>query len=130
MRSVAHSILISALGLSANFFSFAAAAETPTATDALPYTADTCCTVCPRASDRDAYISEYMRGYRVVLEGQDGWLFRTDAELLWLEPDDPDLWPAMKRMADALKARGTQVLMFPQPPRALVESRRLDADSL
>lgn len=93
------------------------------------YNAKICCSVCPRAEDPSAYVSEYMRGYRTVVEGKDGWLFRTEAELQWFEANDPDLWLSLKRFIDALKARGTTVLMFPQPPRGLVESAMLPPET-
>lgn len=130
MHSVVRGILSAAFSICAYSFASIAAAETPADAGDLSYDTESCCSVCPRLADRDAYISEYMRGYRVVVEGQDGWLFRTEAELQWLEPNDPDLWPSLKRLADALKARGTQIMMFPQPPRGLVETRMIKEDTL
>jgi len=98
--------------------------------DSIPeYSAEVCCSVCPRVEDRSAYVSEYMRGYRIVVEGKDGWLFRTDAELQWLEANDPDIWSSLKRLLEALKARGTTVMMFPQPPRGLVETAMLQPET-
>lgn len=94
------------------------------------YPAETCCSVCPKVYDRDAYISEYMRGYRVIVEGTDGWLFRSEAELEWIEPADDTIWPQLRRLADTLKARGTQVVMYPQPPRGLIEANNLNPEDL
>ncbi|MBA4284094.1 MAG: hypothetical protein C0434_00995 [Xanthomonadaceae bacterium] len=101
------------------------------ATPAPPiYQAETCCSLCPKVYDRNAYVSEYMRGYRVLVEGKDGWLFRSEAELQWIEASDEEIWQQLRRLADSLKARGTQVVMFPQPPRGLVEANKLDAEDL
>ncbi len=105
------------------------ASDEPSVGGVPEYGAEVCCSVCPRVEDRAAYVSEYMRGYRVVVEGKDGWLFRTDAELQWFEPNDPDLWPSLKRLIDALKAKGSTVLMFPQPPRGLVESAMIPPEA-
>lgn len=94
------------------------------------YAAETCCSVCPKVYERDAYVSEYMRGYRIIVEGNDGWLFRSEAELEWIGPSDEEIWEQLRRLGAALKARGTQVVMFPQPPRGLVEANNLGAEDL
>lgn len=130
MRLVARSLLINALGVGASLLPLLSFAEAVADADDISYSAERCCSVCPKAADRDAYVSEYMRGYRVVVEGKDGWLFRTEAELQWLEPNDPELWSSLKRLIAAFKARGTQVMMFPQPPRGLVETRMLKDETL
>jgi len=130
MRSIINSIFFGALGAGASLFSSPAFAQGQAKAEEPSYSAERCCSVCPKAADRDAYVSEYMRGYRVVVEGKDGWLFRTEAELQWLEPNDPELWLSLKRLIAALKARGTQVMMFPQPPRGLVETRMLKDETL
>lgn len=130
MYSVGRNIAIGMLIASTQLASAPTYAKSTGGAGDFEYTAETCCTVCPKAADRDAYVSEYMRGYRVVVEGKDGWLFRTEAELQWLEPNDPEMWSSLKRLISALNARGTQVLMFPQPPRGLVETRMLKDDTL
>lgn len=113
-----------------SFYSEQATAKSLDEVDGPEYRAEVCCSVCPRVADRNAYVSEYMRGYRVVIEGKDGWLFRTDAELEWLEPNDPEMLESLKRFIAALNARGSQVLLFPQPPRGLVETAMLKDETL
>lgn len=120
-------LALAAAGAVASLPARAAAAPAPTQP---LYAAETCCNVCPRVYDASAYVSQYMRGYRVVIEGTDGWLFRTEAELQWVEPSDDTIWPQLRRLAESLKARGTQVVMYPQPPRGLIEANNLSPDDL
>lgn len=130
MRSAIYSRFFRFLTAGASLFLFPALAQEKVDVNEPSYSVDRCCSVCPKAADRDAYVSENMRGYRVVVEGKDDWLFRTEAELQWLEPNDPEVWSSLKRLIAALKARGTQVMMFPQPPRGLVETRMLKHETL
>jgi alginate biosynthesis protein AlgX len=101
-----------------------------TAADADPalpsYAALPCCSLCPRAADPEAYVTTSMKGAMLLAEGVDGWLFRTEMDLVEdVRPIDPLLYEDMARLRKALKARGVQVVLISSPPRGLVEYQKL-----
>lgn len=90
------------------------------------YSAQPCCSLCPRAADPAAYVTTSMKGARVLAEGVDGWLFRTETDLIEdVQPIDPLLYEDMARLRRALNARGVQVVLISSPPRGLVEYQKL-----
>lgn len=90
------------------------------------YAALPCCRLCPRAADPESYVTTTMKGTRILAEGADGWLFRTENDLIEsVQPPDPRLYDDMARLRKALNARGVQVVMVSSPPRGLVEYQRL-----
>lgn len=110
-------------------FAVAAAAGTPPAAAASAepeYAAEPCCALCPRAADPDAYSSsQYLSDFRVLVQGRDGWLFRTGMDLT-TRFDVPDQsLSELRRLADALHERGTELVLVYQPPRGLMDPDKL-----
>lgn len=78
---------------------------------------------CPDLNNKDKISIDEMT------QGKDGWFFRINSDLsspLILTPEVAEIFG---RFAAALKARGTQLVMAPIPPRAAIEQRNLDTDN-
>lgn len=104
----------------------AQAAEPLPDADSPAYAAQPCCSLCPRAADPAAYVTTSMKGAMLLAEGIDGWLFRTETDLVEdVQPIDPLLYEDMARLRRALNARGVQVVLISSPPRGLVEYQKL-----
>ncbi len=101
-----------------------AAADTA-AVSAPVYVADTCCTLCPRAANPEVYITRFMRDHRLLIQGKDDWLFRTEVDLATKFTVDEATYADLARMVVDLRARGTQVLLIDLPPRGLLAARHL-----
>jgi alginate biosynthesis protein AlgX len=94
-------------------------ATTPT------YHASPCCKLCPRAADPEAYVTRFMIGNRLTIQGRDDWLFRTEVDLDTEFTLDEGVYAGLARMVKALNARGTQVLLMDLPRRGLLTADRL-----
>ncbi len=94
--------------------------------DAPQYRVKPCCDLCPRAADRSAYnVSKYFTDNAVIVQGQKGWLFRTDLDLTQhIDISDASL-EGMKRLVDALHKGGTELVLVYQPPRGLMDADKL-----
>ncbi|HZP13657.1 MAG TPA: alginate O-acetyltransferase, partial [Nevskiaceae bacterium] len=94
--------------------------------DAPQYRVKPCCDLCPRAADRSAYnTSKYFTDNAIIVQGQKGWLFRTDLDLTQhIEISDASL-EGMKRLVDALHKVGTELVLVYQPPRGLMDADKL-----
>ena len=66
--------------------------ETPT------YVAAACCTLCPRASDPKAYVTQFLRDHQVLLQGRDDWLFHSKVELEANFPIEPQVLADLGRL--------------------------------
>src|SRR5690606_34278317 len=100
----------------------AAQAQEPAAPS---YTAEPCCQLCPQAAERHRYPKGFMSSFTTLVQGQDDWLFRTDLDLMTNFSTPPEGLAQLKRLNDALKARGTQLVIVYQPTRGLVHHNRL-----
>ena len=90
------------------------------------YAAQPCCSLCPRAADPHAYDgSKFLGDFRVLIEGRDGWLFRTGLDLTTRFDISAASVAQLRRLSDALRARGTQLVMVYQPPRGLMDPDEL-----
>ncbi len=45
------------------------------------YVVERCCDLCPQAANRAAYTTRFLQSFTTLLQGKDGWLFRTDDDL-------------------------------------------------
>lgn len=90
------------------------------------YSVRRCCTLCPYAADPQAYSgSKFMSDFRVLVDGRDGWLFRTGLDLTTnFDISDASL-VQLHRLSDALRKRGTRIVMVYQPPRGLMDPDEL-----
>lgn len=103
------------------------AAAPPASASASPqYAIEPCCSLCPRAADPHAYDgSEYLGDFRVLVDGRDGWLFRTGMDLTTTFDITDESLGGLKRLSEALKARGTELVLVYQPPRGLMDPDKL-----
>jgi hypothetical protein len=54
----------------------------PLSANAPHYEVQSCCRLCPLAADPQAYAgSKFLDDFRVLVDGRDGWLFRTGLDL-------------------------------------------------
>jgi alginate biosynthesis protein AlgX len=100
-------------------------ARAPAATAVPTYKASTCCTLCPRAADTDAYVTRFMVSNRLTIQGKEDWLFRTEVDLDTAFTLDDALYAALGRMVKTFNARGTQVLLLDLPRRGLLTADKL-----
>jgi len=101
------------------------AAEAQRQAPAPTYSAEPCCTLCPRAADPSIYVTRFMRDHRLTIQGVDDWLFRTEVDLATQFPVDETVMAALARMVQELRAHGTQVLLIDLPQRGLLTADKL-----
>ena len=89
------------------------------------YVVEPCCTLCPQAASRSAYATKFLRSFTTLVQGRDGWLFRTDDDLRTHFGPDAEGAAALRRFADALRRRGVALVMVYQPPRGLMHADKL-----
>jgi len=91
------------------------------ATEAPEYDIERCCDLCPLTAHPSSYDTSYLKNFKMLVQGKDGWLFRSEAELV--EQFGPDLegLKHLKRFARHLKeTTGTELVMVFQPTKGLV----------
>jgi alginate biosynthesis protein AlgX len=88
------------------------------------YVVEPCCDLCPQASSRAAYNTRYLESFATLIQGKDGWLFRSDDLRSTFGPDDSG-YQQLKRLHSALKRRGTDLVVIYQPTRALMHADKL-----
>gem|GEM_PF-1572496 len=104
-------------------------AKPATPTAGPQYAAERCCALCPRAADPAAYAgSQYLSDFRVLVDGRDGWMFRTGMDLTTTFDITDESLHELRRLGDALHARGTELVIVYQPPRGLMDSDKLKPD--
>ncbi|ARM85855.1 MULTISPECIES: alginate O-acetyltransferase AlgX-related protein [Marinobacter] len=102
----------------------ASAAELP------EYNIERCCDLCPLTAYPSSYDTGYLKNFKMLVQGKDGWLFRSEAELV--EQFGPNLegLKHLKRFARHLKqTTGTELVMVFQPTKGLVHPNHLPATS-
>ena len=88
--------------------------------DAVP-----CCQLCPRAADPANYTTKYLSSYRTLVQGRDGWLFRSEADLLMQFGPDAEGVKRLGELRDELGRRGIEMVIMVQPPRGLMHADKL-----
>lgn len=92
------------------------------AQEAPRYDLELCCKLCPEAQDANAYNTAELAENRQLIDGQDGWLYRSDVDLNTdFSPDHPDAYGDLRRFAEALRARGTELVLVYLPTRGLTQ---------
>ena len=81
--------------------------------------------LCPAAAHQSSYTTKELDFHSILIDGQDGWLFRTKNDLRVDIGTTPDGYAKLKRFRDALKARGTELLVVFQPTKGLVNRSKL-----
>lgn len=90
------------------------------------YDIQRCCDLCPLTASPSSYDTNYLKNFKMLVQGEKGWLFRSEAELV--EQFGPDLEGLrhLKRFARHLKeTTGTELVMVFQPTKGLVHPDRL-----
>ena len=85
--------------------------------------------VASPAANRAAYSTRFLRSFSTLIQGKDGWLFRTDDDLRSSFGPDAAGYADLKRFNAALKARGTELVMVYQPSRGLMHPDKLPASA-
>jgi len=82
--------------------------------------------LCARAADPAAYAaSEYTADFRTLIEGEDGWLFRSELDLITDFSFSEAAFQELRRLGEALRQRGTELVIVYQPPRGLTDGDKL-----
>jgi len=89
------------------------------------YKAEPCCTLCPRAADPNVYVTRFMRDHRLIIRGEQDWLFRTEVDLATQFQLSEAIFIELARLVKALNAHGTQVLLLDLPQRGLLAGPNL-----
>ncbi|WP_417565675.1 alginate O-acetyltransferase AlgX-related protein [Marinobacter sp.] len=101
-------------------------ASSSSAVELPEYDIQRCCDLCPLTASPSSYDTSYLKNFKMLVQGEDGWLFRSEAELV--EQFGPDLegLKHLKRFARQLKeTTGTELVMVFQPTKGLVHPDRL-----
>lgn len=89
------------------------------------FEAEPCCQLCPAAANPMNYPSGFLGSFRLLVQGEDGWLFRSEDDLrMTFHPDEQGL-RLLRAFREALDRRGVTLVMVVQPPRGLVHASRL-----
>lgn len=83
------------------------------------YQAEACCNLCPAA------VSPGPTGAGGLVEARDGWLFSSDRDLRTQFGLDDYSYKQLKRLRNALKHNGTELLVVYQPSRGLLHGDKL-----
>ncbi|WP_258546069.1 alginate O-acetyltransferase AlgX-related protein [Marinobacter pelagius] len=90
------------------------------------YEVEPCCDLCPAASRIESYDTSYLKNFNVLVDGKDGWLFRSEAELPEQFGPSPEGLAHLRRFARHLKqTTGTELVMVFQPTKGLVHPDKL-----
>jgi len=104
---------------------------TPAAATAQPqapaptYSAEACCTLCPRAADPGVYITRFMRDHRLTIQGVDDWLFRTEVDLATQFPVDETVMAASHEWSRNCAPMGPRFCSSILPQRGLLTADKL-----
>ncbi|KFX69185.1 hypothetical protein TMS3_0117130 [Pseudomonas taeanensis MS-3] len=89
------------------------------------YQAEACCQLCPAAADTRAYQAAGLRGYGRLIEAQDGWLFSSAQDLRTEFGLSQQSYKQLKRLRNALKHRGVELMLVYPPSRGLLHADKL-----
>lgn len=89
------------------------------------YQAEACCQLCPAAADTRVYRAAGLSGYGRLLEAQDGWMFSSTQDLRSEFGLNPQSYKQLKRLRNALKRSGVELLLVYPPSRGLLHADKL-----
>ena len=104
-------------------------AVSPSARAEPNYTVERCCDLGPQAANRAAYTTRFLQSFTTLVQGKDGWLFRTDDDLRTSFGPDAEGMRSLKRLNAALQSRGVELVMVYQPSRGLMHADKLPASA-
>ena len=102
-----------------------ASAQQAPASDLPVYVVQDCCALCPEASNPAVYEGGYLSSFRMLVQGKDGWLFRTEDDLLMRYGLTPESFQAIAGISRFLDTLGVRLVMVPLPPRGLMAWSKL-----
>ncbi|WP_348673359.1 alginate biosynthesis protein AlgX [uncultured Abyssibacter sp.] len=102
----------------------AGAQQAPAFPELPKYELQPCCNLCPEAADPASYTG-YLDGFRMMVQGDNGWLFRTEDDLKDRYALMPSTYQSVSLLQQRLAARGVTLVMLPLPPRGLMAWRHL-----
>jgi alginate biosynthesis protein AlgX len=94
------------------------------------YQAEPCCQLCPAAADARAYQAPGLLGYGRLIDAQEGWLFSTAQDLRSDFGLDEPSYKQLKRLRNALKQNGVELMLVYQPSRGLLHGNKLKPTEL
>ena len=100
-------------------------ASTVVAADFPRYAIEPVDKLCPAAANPASYTTKELDFHSLLIDGQDGWLFRTKNDLRTDIGTSPYGYAQLKRLRDELKARGVELLVVFQPTKGLVNRSKL-----
>ena len=90
------------------------------------YNAESCCQLCPAAADNNNYQGSFLQSNYQIIEGQNGWLFRSQSDLKTdFVPNDDGL-AMLSAFRKKLESRGSQVVLVYTPSRGLMHAAQLN----
>ncbi|MFZ6047760.1 alginate O-acetyltransferase [Pseudomonas sp. CR3202] len=81
--------------------------------------------LCAAAQNPANYNTKYLSFFTTLVQGQGDWMFRTQYDLRTDFGTTAYGWNQLKRLHDALKARGVELMVVYQPTRGLVNREKL-----
>lgn len=81
--------------------------------------------LCPIAQDPSQYNTKYLSFFSTLVQGEGDWLFRTRYDLRTDFGTTPAGYRQFKRLRDALKRKGVELMVVYQPTRGLVNRQYL-----
>ena len=89
------------------------------------YRAEPCCDLCPAASVREHYDTGFLKNFRTLIQGKDGWLFRTEIDLKMEFVPSEEWLNRLHLFRNALARKGTELVIVMQPTRGLMHPEYL-----
>ncbi len=76
--------------------------------------------LCAEAYDQDRYTSTLLKAVKYLVGGEDGWVYRSNADFLENFGDQDTDYSALKRFADYLASKGSRLMLLYLPTRGLM----------
>ncbi len=89
------------------------------------YEALPCCELCPRAADPKAYDTKFLDSFKTMVQGKDGWLFRSESDLTPQVALTPEGLARLSEFHRALQKKGIELVIVVQPSRGMMQSEKL-----
>lgn len=81
--------------------------------------------LCPKARDASQYNTKYLSFFSSLVQAQDDWLFRSQYDLRTDFGTTATGYGQFKRLRDALKRKGVELMVVYQPTRGLINRDKL-----
>ncbi len=100
----------------------------PSLAEGMPeYAVEKCCEICPKAFEDATYTGD-MGDFSKLVMGKDDWLFRTKTDLMTQMGTTPEGYAHLKRLNEALKSLGTQLMIVYLPTRGMANADKLSPE--